>query len=121
MLNLNSILVFSENPKELAHFYKKVFQKEPDWADQDYYGFSVGKGSLTVGPHDEVHGENTNPQRIMFNLETKDVEEEFERIKKAGAKIIAKPYKASEDPKMWIATLADLDNNYFQLVSPWEE
>lgn len=30
MLNLNSILVFSENPKELSDFYKKIFQKDPD-------------------------------------------------------------------------------------------
>jgi len=25
-----------------------------------------------------------------------------------------------DDPKMMIATFADPDNNYFQLVTPWE-
>ena len=33
MLNFSSILVFSEHPEKLNEFYKKVFQKDPDWAD----------------------------------------------------------------------------------------
>lgn len=120
MLDLNSILVFSDNPKKLAEFYKKVFKKDPDWAEGDYSGFSAGKGFLTVGPHEKVHGKSKNPERIIFNFETKDVKKEFERIKKLGTKVVAKPYKPSEEPDMWIATFADPDGNYFQLMSPWE-
>jgi predicted enzyme related to lactoylglutathione lyase len=56
----------------------------------------------------------------MFNFETKDVKEEFERTKKVGAAVVAEPYNPSEEPKMMIATFADPDNNYFQLVTPWE-
>ncbi len=121
MLDLNSILLFSEKSKELADFYKKVFQKDPDWSEGNFYGFTAGKGFLTIGPHDKVHGKNTNPERIMFNLETKDVKGEFERIKKLGANVVAKPYQPAEEPEMWIATFADPDGNYFQLMSPWGE
>ena len=64
MLDLNSILVFSENPKELSEFYKKVFQKDPDWKDYGYFGFLAGKGFLTIGPHGKVKGESKNPERI---------------------------------------------------------
>lgn len=123
MLDLNSVLVFSESPKKLCDFYKKVFGKDPDWEDEDYFGFSVGKGFLTVGPHDKVHGKSTNPERIMINFEAKDVKGEFERIKKIGAKVIAKPYQMGDDElgdSAWIATFADPDNNYFQLMTPWE-
>lgn len=120
MLNLNSILVFSENPEKLAEFYKKVFQKDPDWEGDGYFGFSVGQGFLNIGPHDKVSGKSTNPERIMFNFETEDVKEEFERIKELGAKVIADPYSMGEEYEGWIATFADPDNNYFQLMSPWE-
>jgi predicted enzyme related to lactoylglutathione lyase len=48
------------------------------------------------------------------------VKGEFERIKKLGAAVVAEPYNPAEDPKGMIATFADPDNNYFQLMSPWE-
>lgn len=121
MLNFNSVLVFSENPKHLAEFYEKVFGKKPEWADYGYFGFTVGKTMITFGPHDKVKGKNTHPERVMFNFETSEVKEEFERIKKIGAKVIAEPYKMGEDSDGWIATFADPDGNYFQLVTPWEE
>lgn len=120
MLNFNSILVFSENPKKLADFYKKVFQKEPDMDGGDYFGFLVGEGFITFGPHDKIKGKNLNPERIIINLETEDVKEEFKRIKTLGAKVIAEPYQMGDDNEAWIATLEDLDGNYFQLMSPWD-
>jgi predicted enzyme related to lactoylglutathione lyase len=121
MLNFNSILVFSEDPGKLADFYKKVFQKDPDMDDGGYFGFLVGKGFITIGPHDKVHGKNTNPERIMINFETEDVKGEFERIEKLGAKVIAKPYSPMEDTGALIATFEDPDGNIFQLTTPWDE
>ena len=121
MLNFNSILVFSENPAELASFYEKVFDKAPDWDDHGYKGFTVGAASITIGPHDKVRGKSGNPERIMFNLETDDVKGEFQRIKDLGAEVIAEPYGMDEkegESKDAIATFADPDGNYFQLMSP---
>jgi predicted enzyme related to lactoylglutathione lyase len=51
----------------------------------------------------------------MFNFETLQVKEEFERIKEFGGVVIKEPYEMEGG---WIATLADPDGNYFQLVSP---
>jgi len=121
MLDLRSILVFSADPKKLSDFYKKVFQKDPDWVMEGYYGFTVGKAFLTFGPHDKVKGKNPNPDRMMYNFETRDVKGEFERIKGLGAQVVAEPYQMGEDADGWIATFADPDGNYFQLMTPWEE
>lgn len=119
MLNFNSILVFSEKPEALAAFYKQVFQTKPAWEGEGYTTFPVGQGYITVGPHSEVHGKNQDSARIMFNLETDDVEGEFERIKQLGAHIIKEPYAPEEtDEQGQIATFADPDGNYFQLMSP---
>lgn len=122
MLKFNSLLLFSENPKELAEFYKKVFEKDPDWDEGGYSGFTLGQGMFMVGPHDKVHGKNTNPERALVNFETEDVKGDFERIKKIdGAKVIAEPYAPGEAEEMLLATFADPDGNYFQLASPMQE
>jgi predicted enzyme related to lactoylglutathione lyase len=34
--------------------------------------------------------------------------------------VVAEPYHPMEDQKGTIATFADPDNNYFQLMTPWE-
>lgn len=118
MLNFNSILLSSEDPKKLVDFYKKVFGKDPDMDENGYTGFLVGTCFMTIGPHDKVKGKNNNPERVIFNFETKDVKGEFERVEKLGAKVITAPYQMGS---AWIATFSDPDGNYFQLLTPWDE
>jgi predicted enzyme related to lactoylglutathione lyase len=121
MLNFNSILLFSEDPKALAAFYKKVLGSDPIMEMQDYSTFEIGSGYITVGPHDKVKGKNHNPERIMFNFETEDVKEHFEKMKSAGAHVVAEPYTMEGDESGGlIATLADPDGNIFQLMTPWK-
>jgi len=110
-------MIGSSQVKKLAEFYEKVFEKKPDWAEDKWHGWQVGSAFFTVGEHSEVKGKAKEPQRVIFNLETKEVKEEFERIKKLGAKVIKEPYEMGGG---WIATFADPDGNYFQLMTPWE-
>lgn len=118
MLNFNSVIIFSETPSQLVEFYKKVFQKDPDWTGGEFVGFKAGSGFLTIGPHNKIHGKSTNPERIIFNFETEDVKGEYDRLVGVGVKSIQVPYQPTEENKMWIATLEDMDGNFFQLVSP---
>lgn len=105
-------------PKVLGEFYEKVFGKKPDMHEDTWYGWSAGNTFFSVGEHSETKGKSKNPERIILNFETKEVKEEFERIKKiAGAEVVKEPY---EMQGAWIATLADPDGNYFQLMTPWE-
>ena len=118
MLDLNSLLLFSEVPQKLVDFYRKVLAREPKWQEEEYSGFEIGAGALVIGPHSKVHGQSKNPERIIFNFETSEVKSEFERMKGLGAKVIAEPYSMGDDKDFLIATLADPDGNYFQLMSP---
>ena len=112
----------SEQPKVLAEFYEKVLGRKPDMSeDGKWYGWMVQSAFLGIGAHSEVHGQSKEPARIMFTFQTKEVKEEFERIKATGATVIKEPYTMPEGPQMWIATFTDPDGNYFQLMSPWEE
>ena len=119
-MNLNSILIGSENPDQLVAYYSKLFG-DPTWNEGGYTGWMIGTGSVTVGPHDEVKGKNSHPGRIIWNIETPDVKGELERLRGAGATVVHEPYDPGEggdEVGMLIATLADPDDNYFQLMSP---
>ena len=118
-MDLNSIMIGSEDPKRLAEYYTKLFGPSVFESEDDFTGWQVGSGWITVGPHDQVSGRNAQPGRIMWNIETPDVKAEFERLKAAGANVVKEPYEPGEG--MWIATLSDPDDNYFQLMSPMSE
>jgi predicted enzyme related to lactoylglutathione lyase len=118
-VNLNSILIGSEDPKRLADFYTKLFGK-PGWDEGGYTGWQVGSGAVTVGPHDQVKGRNAQPGRVIWNIESTDVKADFERFKSAGARVVRDPYSPDQEPDGLIATFADPDDNYFQLMSPMQ-
>ena len=117
MLNLNSVMLGTKQPKALATFYEKVIGKPADMVDNEsgFHGWQVGSANLSVLEHSEMGGKTKDPGRVMFNFETSQVKEEFERIKALGGAVITAPYEMGGG---WIATLADPDGNYFQLVNP---
>jgi predicted enzyme related to lactoylglutathione lyase len=116
-VNFNSILIGSDDPGRLVEYYTKLFG-EPAMADSSYSGWLIGSGFVTVGPHSEVHGPNTEPGRLIWNIETPDVSGEFAKLKAAGAIVIREPYSFEGQQDFAIATLTDPDGNYFQLMSP---
>ncbi len=109
-------MIGSSQPKVLGEFYEKVFGKPSDMNDGGWYGWMIGNTFFTIGEHSGVNGKAKEPQRVIINFETAEVKEEFERIKETGAEVIKEPY---EMEGAWIATFADPDGNYFQLMSPW--
>jgi predicted enzyme related to lactoylglutathione lyase len=118
-MNFNSILIGSEDPARLAGYYEKLFGK-PTWDDGGYTTWLLGGGAVSIGPHSEVHGTNPQPGRLIWNVESNDVQGDFARFKAAGATVVREPYGFEEAPGSLIATFADPDGNYFQLMTPME-
>ena len=116
-MNFNSILIGSADPDALVEYYTKLLG-EPTMSDGGYTGWLIGSGFMSVGAHSEVSGKNAHPGRLIWNIETTDVQGDFDRMKAAGAIVIREPYSFEGYPDSWIATLADPDDNYFQLVTP---
>jgi predicted enzyme related to lactoylglutathione lyase len=116
-VDFNSILIGSEDPQRLVDYYTRLFG-EPAMSDGGYTGWQLGSGWVTIGLHDQVHGRNAAPGRIIWNIETANVQGEFDRMKAAGAIVVREPYGFEEAPGALVATLADPDDNYFQLMSP---
>jgi len=104
MLNLNAIMIGTKQTQAMTAFYEKVFGRPADMADTEngFYGWKVGSKAK-------------DPGRVLLNFETPQVRQEFERIKTQGAVVVRAPYEMGGG---WIATLADPDGNYFQLVTP---
>jgi len=117
MLNFNSVMIGTKQLKVLVAFYEKVLGKPADMveSEQGFFGWQVGSAFFSLLEHSEMGGKAKDPGRVMFNFETAQVKEEFERIKASGGVVIHEPYQIGEG---WIATLADPDGNYFQLMTP---
>jgi len=118
-MQFNGILIGSDDPARLIAYYTKVLG-EPGYADDSYSTWMLGSGSISIGGHSEVHGSNPQPGRLIWNIETPDVKGEFDRMKAAGAIVVREPYTFEGFPDSWIATLADPDDNYFQLMTPFD-
>lgn len=120
-MNLNSVIIGTSDVDKLGKFYEQVIGRKSDMHDEGWYGWQFGDINFTIGEHSEVGGKSKEPQRIIFNFETSDVKEEFERIKNIeGAEIVKEPYTMEGWDGSLIATFADPDGNYFQLMTPWE-
>jgi predicted enzyme related to lactoylglutathione lyase len=119
MLNLNSIMIGTQQFDALVQFYENVIGKAPEMIDREYgmAGWKVGDGYISVLKHSEIKGSAKEPGRVMLNFETKEVQKEFDRIKGLGGMVVRAPYEMEGG---WIATLADPDGNYFQLITPME-
>jgi predicted enzyme related to lactoylglutathione lyase len=118
-MDFNSILIGTDDPQRLIAFYTKLLG-EPAYSDPSYSSWVIGRGAITVGVHDQVHGPNQEPGRIIWNIESEDVKADFERFREAGATVVREPYSFDQFPDTWIATLADPDGNYFQLQTPFD-
>ena len=116
-MNFNNILIGSEDPDRLVEYYTKVLGA-PAMSDGGYTGWQIGTGFVSVGAHSEVKGRSVHPGRIIWNIETTQVREEYDRMVAAGAIVVAEPYGFEGFPDALIATLADPDGNLFQLMSP---
>jgi hypothetical protein len=60
-MNLSGLLIFGK----------------PNWDDGGYFGWQIGSGSVTIGPHDQVKGKNSAPGRVIWIIETADVKGDF--------------------------------------------
>ena len=119
MLDLNSVMIGTKQPKAMADFYEKVLGKPADMVDPEvgFFGWQAGSGYFSILEHSEMGGQTKDPGRVMLNFETSQVKEEFERIKALGGRVIKEPYSMGGE-NGWIATLADPDGNFFQLITP---
>lgn len=118
---ISTILIWSENYRRLADWYKNVFDltiNEQLNHPKDtgiLFDFPQGGTWLWIGQHDGIHGANKDPLRIMFNITVDSVGEAYAHLKGKGVTFIATPFKAPTMEK-WFCTFSDPDGNTVQVI-----
>jgi predicted enzyme related to lactoylglutathione lyase len=116
---LDTITIHSENPSELAKFYQEtVGLNEPMEAEigegDNAFLFEMEGTTLAIVSDPKIRGNNPQPERVVFNLEVSNIDEDVERVAKSGAKKVTDTYHI--EGYGFVATFEDPDGNYFQLV-----
>lgn len=115
---LEGLMLSSENTTKLADFYREVVgltqTMEFEMGEKGELGYAFEDVQLYINPHSEVHGKNKTPQRLIINFEVDDIEDEVEKLKDKGAKMVQEIYHV--EGYGLISTFEDVDGNFFQLV-----
>lgn len=117
--DISTILIWSEDFRKLADWYKEVFdfpiEEEINHPDDTGVLFKVGNMNLWIGQHSGVHGRNIDEHRHMFNIDVDSVSEVVKFLKEKEVVFLAEPFKAPTFDK-YFATFYDLDHNIIQLI-----
>lgn len=111
-INAFNINVNSENPERLIEFYENVVGLQR--MAQLPGAFLAGTTGFLVDGHSETKGAAKEPQRVLLTFTVDDATVEQQRLEASGVKFVR---PATREP--WgglVATFADLDGNYCQLV-----
>ena len=120
-MNLNSILIGSDDPQRLVDYYTKLFG-EPTWNDGGYTGWQHRhRRRQRRPPRPRSTARTRSRAGSSGTSRAADVQGDFDRFKAAGAIVIREPYTFERGARASIATLADPDDNYFQLMTPMPE
>ena len=108
-----TVMVGTDQPEALARFYGDLLGLPRIGKYRDPV-FAAAGGFIRILDHSEISGPNREPARAQINLFVDDVEAEFERVAGRGVDVLRAPERES-----WgglVATLADPDGNYVQLL-----
>lgn len=115
---ISAILIWSENYKALALWYKEKLGAETieelNFSNDTGVGLSIGESYLWIGKHSEVKGKSKDPYRIMINISVDSVEEAYKELESKDVNFIAKPFLAPTGK--YFATFEDLDGNIIQFI-----
>jgi predicted enzyme related to lactoylglutathione lyase len=106
---VGSLLLGSENVDEMKTWYRRAFDVE----ENAMGAFELGGVQLFVEPHSEVSGRTMEPARCIINLDVDDARTLVEHLKDLGAVFVR---KLEAEPFGLIATVADPDGNYLQVI-----
>lgn len=118
---ISTVLIWSANFRRLADWYQQILQLEvvEELSHPQDTGvllrFPGGDTWLWIGQHSQVHGQNQDPHRHMFNINVDSVSQAYEYLLQNQAEVLAPPFKAPTFDKYFV-TFYDLDGNVIQLI-----
>jgi predicted enzyme related to lactoylglutathione lyase len=108
-LNLGSLLVGSSQVDTMKIWYRRAFDVE----ENAMGAFEFGGVQFFIETHSEVNGPVKEPARCIVNLDVDDARALNDHLRDLGAVFVR---KLSQEPFGLIATVADPDGNYVQII-----
>ena len=114
--SLAGVLIYTSPARfgALRAFYVDVLELSPRSDRDGFVNFEFGDLRLTIAVHDAVADTTKDPNRIMVNFATDDIDVSYATAVSAGAPSIRPP-----SPEPWggrVATIADPDGNLVQFL-----
>ena len=98
----------------MRSFYVDVLGLSPRSDRSGFVNFEFGSQRLTISLHGAVDGETSEPDRMLVNFATDDIEQAYTTAVSTGAPGLRPP-----SPEPWggrVATVADPDGNLVQFL-----
>ena len=108
------IIIWTEKISNLLNFYEMIFGSKVHKLKSTSAYFVYNNLRIYISEHSEVEGDSKDPNRMIINLETKDIEKEYKRLIAQGVKFIRKPEIEKWGGK--VATFEDPDKNRINLI-----
>ena len=113
---LNGSTIWSQDLKNLLPFYRDMLGLAVAIDTPNFVVFGdLGRPTLNIGTHSEVHGRASDPFRHMVGLASDDLDADFQRLNESGVEFIEQP---TQYDGIRIATLKDPEGNLIQLSQP---
>ena len=106
---IGSLLIGSSRVDHVKAWYRRAF----DVTENDMGAFEFGPVQLFVETHSEVDGTTKEPARLIVNLNVDDCRGLAAHLRELGTQFVR---GVEQEPFGLIATVADPDGNYLQLI-----
>jgi predicted enzyme related to lactoylglutathione lyase len=106
---IGSLLIGSSRVDHMKSWYRRAF----DITENDMGAFEFGPVQLFIETHSDVEGNVKEPARVIINLNVDDCSGLASHLKELGTRFVR---QVEQEPFGLIATVADPDGNYLQLI-----
>jgi predicted enzyme related to lactoylglutathione lyase len=106
---IGSLLLGSSRADLVKQWYRRAF----DVKENDMGAFEFGDVQLFIEPHSEIDGPTKEPARCIINLDVTDCRAYARQLRDLGARFVR---ELEQMPFGLIATVADPDGNYVQII-----
>ncbi len=108
------VIIWTDNLDGMVEFYRDTLGLTPHSIRLNFVAFKWGEMRLSIGTHEEVSGQTSEPYRIMVNLGV-------DEIQKVHGILVSRGVRFDRDPEQehWggrVATFRDPDGNMLQLL-----
>ena len=108
------IIIWTEKLSNLISFYETILNTKVHKYKKTSAYFIYNDFRIYISEHSEITGDSKEPNRMIINLESDDIQNEYIRLKKLNINFIRKPEIEKWGGK--VATFEDPEKNRINII-----